>query len=86
MAALRPRVDFTVVIDGKTHDGHTTLQDTYEVRRRFSDLEKETGASIMDRVVWCACERLGIFVGEFDDWVKAIEDYEVDEPPPLSKG
>lgn len=87
MTALRPRVDFTVVLNGTAHEGFTTLKDTMEARKRFTDIEKEENQLLlMTKVVYCAVGRLGFFDGTFEEFVEGLEDYEISEPPPLSKG
>lgn len=87
MSGLRPRVDFTVVINGETHSGFTTLKDTLETKKVFEDIEKEENQMIiMTKVVYCACLRTGVFEGSFEEFVDALEDYEIEEPAPLVKG
>lgn len=88
MSALRPRVDFTVVFAGETRTGSTTLKDTMEARKRFDDIEKDADNHLllMTKVIYCAAERLGMFTGSFEEFVDALEDYEIEEPPPLAKG
>lgn len=87
MSALRPRIDFTVVVAGATHTGHTTVRDMLEAQRQFPELDKDHQMVVATKVIYLAARRIGATeAATFDEFVDQLDDIEFEDPPPLAKG
>jgi len=80
---LRPRLDAAVQINGEWHTVNTTLRDTVELKIQFKGQEFTGSAEDATKLVYLACKRSDVFKGSWDDFVDAVEDMEIREPPPL---
>lgn len=80
---LRPRLDAAIQINGTWHQVSTTLRDTVELPTRFKGHTFTGSAEDATRLVYMAATRQGVFEGTWDEFVDAVEDMEVREPPPL---
>ena len=81
---LRPRVDAVIVIGGVTHEVSTSLRDTIELKKAVKSPSGD-GEDVA-HMVYFAMKRKGLFTGTWDEFVDAVEDLEVTEPPPLKVG
>jgi hypothetical protein len=79
---MRSRLDVALLIDGKVYEFATTVRDILEVKKRCKGNVPADHEGAL-RLAWVAAGRCGVFTGEFDEFVDACDDIEIDEPPPL---
>ena len=83
-SVLRPRFDVVLVLAGVRHELHSTIRDTIGLKAMLKGAPPTGDPEDVAKVIYLACQRTGLFAGTWDEFLDAVDDFEVFEPPPLA--